>query len=464
MMKKLLVIIAIFIMSAGVKALASNFLYYKLHGCKSKTAVLYGIRGNETKAVDTARIQQSGGFAFTGIERYPAGMYVVRFNDSIYTEIIINGEDIVLEADVGNILMTMEVKRSRENQILFTYWQYAIYIKDSVNTLSLMRQKVIQKNRGMENAKSQMLDMKIFKMNEKLYKFIREQHTLYPEALAPKLLLAYQIPSYKHYLAEEGNEPYASEMEYYKIHFFDNIDFSDARLLNSKIIYVSISDYLKNFGSPASTANYEAIIDKVMTLASANDEVYHYCLDLFLRNFDNTIWEDVFVYIVDKYYRNSYVESPQTAAYYFNKAERIKKLKPGKKAPDFVLPDTTGNLVQLYKTKAKAKILVFYASDCPHCEEAMPSLKEIYNQYKDLGVVIIGIALDDDAALWKNHIRKDSLPWISVSDLKGMVSPVVDSYNIWMTPTIFILDKNNVIMKKPKGTTDIHTTLIQLIY
>ena len=448
----------------GLQSQGSNFLYYKLKGSKDKQAVLFSIRGSVTKPIDTALRQQSGGYAFFDIDKYPAGMYVVRFNDSIYTELIINNEDIDIEADVNNILMTMQVKRSVENAILFSYWQYAIYIKDSINKLNFKRQKVLKKNRGYENEQSQNLSLRIYKMNNKLYEYIEKQHELYPKALAPKLLLAYQLPSYQRYLEEKGNRPYADEREFYRIHFFDNIDFSDARLLNTKIIYVSISDYLKNFGTPASTANYKAIIDKVMTLASANEQVYHYCLDLFIRNFDNTIWEDVFVYLIDKYYRNSYVENPSEAVYYFKKAEAIKKLKPGKKFPDFILPDTSGVLVDLYKIKAKAKIVLFYASDCPHCEEAMPSLKEIYSAYKNLGLEMIGVAVDDDAKLWKNHIRSDSLPWISVSDLKGMASPVVSRYNIWMTPTIFILDKKNTIVSKPKGTADIHTALIKLLY
>ena len=463
-MKKFLLLLIFFLSFFIQNSNASNYLYYKLIGCESNYAVLFNIRGNESHAIDTAYKQQSGGFAFTNIEKYPAGMYVVQFNDSVYTELIFNGEDIVLEANIDNILMTMNVKKSQENLILFTYWQYAIYVKDSINKLSLKRQRLLQKNYGIENEVTAKLNLKIYEMNEKLYTYIREQRTLYSEAFAPVLLLSYQIPSYQRYLSFEDNNPYPSEKEFYQYHFFDNVDFSDARLLNTKVIYVSISDYLNNFGTPASTSNYNRIIDLVMKLASENDEVYYYCMNLFIQNFDNTIWEDVFVHIIDKYYRNSYVPDPTVAMYYFNKAEAIKKLKPGKKAPNFTLQDTSGNNVSLYDIKAKAKILVFYSSDCPHCEEAMPELKNIYKQYKNSGVEVIAVAIDDDASVWKNHIRKDSLIWINLSDLKGMSSPIISQYNIWMTPTIFILDKKNIIMNKPKGSTDIHTTLVQLIY
>lgn len=463
-MKKyfLLAVFSLFFLAS--KALASNYLYYKLIGCKSNYALLYNIRGSQSVVLDTAYKQQSGGYAFTSIENYPAGMYAIQFNDSVYTEVILNREDVVLEANIDNILMTMNVKKSQENAILFSYWQYAIYVKDSVNKLTLKRQKLLQKNYGIENDITAKLKLNIYKMNQKLYTYIKEQHSLYPKALAPVLLLSYQIPSYERYLSDKDNVPYASEKEFYIHHFFDNIDFSDARLLNSKVIYVSISDYMNNFGTPSSTANYNQIIDRVMTLAAANEEVYHFCLNLFIQNFDNTIWEDVFVHIVDKYYRNSYVQDPSVATYYFSKAEAIKRLKVGKKAPNIILPDTSGKMISLYDIKAKAKMLVFYSSDCPHCEEAMPELKKIYNQYKNSGVEVVAIAIDDDASTWKKYIRTDSLQWINLSDLKGMSSPIVSLYNIYMTPTIIILDKKNIIMQKPKGSADIHATLVQLIY
>ncbi|OIP00648.1 MAG: hypothetical protein AUJ98_07365 [Bacteroidetes bacterium CG2_30_33_31] len=446
------------------QAQTSHFLYYKLNGCASKKAILYNVRGESSVGIDTAYLQQSGGFAFSNIEKYPAGMYVVSFNDSVYTEVILNDEDIVLEANIENILMTMEVRKSVENQILFGYWQYAIMIKDSVNKYNLTRQKILQATYGNENKQSLKLYEDINRLNDKLYDFIDEEKKLHPESFAPKLLLSYQIPSYRRYLAGNGNLPYDSEKEYYWNHFLDNVDFSDPRLLNSKVVYVTISDFITNFGGPATTKNYNNIISKVMALANSNEEVYQYCLNLFIKNFDNTIWEDVFVYLIDNYYTNSFNLNESIRKYYVNKSTIIKNLKPGKKAPSIILPDSAGNLVDLYNIKAKAKMIIFYSSDCPHCEEAMPDLKKIYNDYKNSGLEVIGVAIDDEASMWKNNIIKDSLTWISVSDLKGMSSPIVNSYNIWMTPTIYILDKKDIIMSKPKGPAEIQAALLQVLY
>lgn len=457
------VILITFGFSVNIKAQNSNYLFYKLNGCTTEYAVLFSNRGDEMRPVDTAFRQQSGGYAFTNIGSFPAGIYTVYFNDSVFTEVIINGEDIVLEADIDNILMTMEVRSSIENSILFGYWKYAISIKDTVNQLNLRLQKMMQLSSGMETAESRIISQKIDKLNTELYDNVVKSIELYPNAFAPKLLHSFQLPSYRRFLSNPENVPYTDEMEFYKNHFFENIDFSDARLLNSKVIYVAISDYITNFGNPASTVGYSKIVDKVMSLAKQNNEVYQYCLNLFIRNFDNTIWEDVFVYLIDNYYRNSFIENSAIASYYFSKSDAIKKLKPGQIAPDFTLIDTSGKAVNMHQIKAKAKMLIFYSSDCPHCAEAMPNLINLYEQYKSLDVEFVGIAIDDDPLAWKSEIKDYGIQWISLSDLKGMSSPIVENYNIWMTPTMIILDSKNVIMKKPNSEAEIHSTLLQLL-
>jgi peroxiredoxin len=445
-----------------------HYLFYKLNGAQADYVVLFNNRGENTKAIDTAYRQQSGGYAFMNIQKYPPGVYTVMFDDSTYTELIFNNESIVLESDYNDILLSMQVKSSLENKILFNYWKYAIMVKDSINRNSFTLQRILQKNGGVENSKTEALRQEIDALQDRLFMNVKKSMELYPNALAPKLLYSYQIPNYQRFLDNPDNLPYTDEMEFYRYHFFDYIDFSDPRMLNTRVIYVAVSDYMKNFGSPASTSGYRAIIDEVMRLAKANPEVYHYCLYLFINNFDNTIWEDVFAYTVDTYVpqlNENYLQKEKDILdYYRKKAIAIKKLKPGKEAPNFVLSDTSGQEINMHKVKAKAKMLVFYSSDCPHCEEAMPQLIEIYKQYKDMGVEFIGIAIDDEREVWLKDLQRNQIPWISVSDLQGMMSPLIETYNIWMTPTMIILDKKNVIMKKPKSEAEIHSTFLQLLY
>jgi len=220
---------------------------------------------------------------------------------------------------------------------------------------------------------------------------------------------------------------------------------------------------MKTFSEPASTNNYVGIIDQVMSKASENKEVYIYCLNLFMLTFENSIWDDVTTYLIDKYYIPSNYFPPKMNEYYSDISNKIKSIKLGKEAPDIILQDIDGNIQNMKSTKAKAKLIVFYSSDCSHCEEALPGLIDIYNMYKDKGLEGFGIALDDNARKWKSEVKKLKLNWINLSDLKGLNSPLIKEYNISSTPTIIILDENNRIMSKPKDMAEVHATLLQLL-
>ena len=439
----------------------SHYCYYRLENYSGSRAILYAMRGNQTIALDTARVQLNA-FVFSNIERYPAGMYRISFDDSLYTEVILNNEDVVLEADAGNVLYTMKVKKSEENKILFDYWIYAMQVRDSIVNVGYQREKL--KNSGQStNRQLQAFDDKIEELNDHLYEYIEDKAAKNPDLFAPVVLRSYLIPSYQRFLKDKENQPYPSERLFYLYHFFDNIDFSDARLLNTRIIFTAISDYMSTFAKPAKTAVYTDIIDRVMNLSKSNEAVYQYSLNLFISAFENSIWENVFVYLIENYYLKSYVYNPAQGAYYANKVERIKALRLGKKMPNIVLPDTASQEVSLYGVKAKAKMVLIYSSDCPHCKEVMPDIQEIYDAYHESGFEIYAIAIDDSMALWRNEIRTENYRWISVSDLKGLQSPVLDLYNVWMTPTMFMLDENNIIVNKPRGMEDIHATILQLL-
>ena len=54
----------------------SHYCYYRLENYSGSRAILYAMRGNQTIALDTARVQLNA-FVFSNIERYPAGMYFI---------------------------------------------------------------------------------------------------------------------------------------------------------------------------------------------------------------------------------------------------------------------------------------------------------------------------------------------------------------------------------------------------
>jgi peroxiredoxin len=63
---------------------------------------------------------------------------------------------------------------------------------------------------------------------------------------------------------------------------------------------------------------------------------------------------------------------------------------------DFTVKDMHGANVRLADHKGKVILLNFWATWCPPCKAELPGFIELYDQYKDKGLVILGISGDDD--------------------------------------------------------------------
>ena len=126
--------------------------------------------------------------------------------------------------------------------------------------------------------------------------------------------------------------------------------------------------------------------------------------------------------------------------------DRIEKTAIGSIAPDFTLPTLDGKKITLSSLKGKYVIIDFWASWCGPCCRELPTVKRIYDKYKDKGLEIIGLSLDDKKERWTKAIEKYEMTWIQASDLKGWECPVAGLYNVTGIPKVFLLDKEGKIM------------------
>jgi thiol-disulfide isomerase/thioredoxin len=59
------------------------------------------------------------------------------------------------------------------------------------------------------------------------------------------------------------------------------------------------------------------------------------------------------------------------------------------------LPNPDGVSQELSQYKGKIIVLNFWATWCPPCREEMPELSELYTEYKNKNVVVLGVAIDE---------------------------------------------------------------------
>ena len=105
-------------------------------------------------------------------------------------------------------------------------------------------------------------------------------------------------------------------------------------------------------------------------------------------------------------------------------------LNPGDRAPDFTLPDADGNLITLSQFRGQKVVLYFYPRDnTPGCTKEACGFRDLYNQYQENNIIVLGVSADDPASHTK-FMKKYQLPFPLLVDEGGKVASLYGSYGL----------------------------------
>ncbi|MHB9286600.1 thioredoxin-dependent thiol peroxidase [Halobacteriales archaeon Cl-PHB] len=103
-------------------------------------------------------------------------------------------------------------------------------------------------------------------------------------------------------------------------------------------------------------------------------------------------------------------------------------LDPGNTAPTFALPNHAGDTVSLEDFRGQRVVLYFYPrADTPGCTTEACGFRDVWSDYEDRDVVVLGVS-DDPVADLADFREKYDLPFDLVSDEDGDVATAYDSY------------------------------------
>ena len=124
-------------------------------------------------------------------------------------------------------------------------------------------------------------------------------------------------------------------------------------------------------------------------------------------------------------------------------------------APTFAVRTFDGKVVRLAELRGRPVVLDFWATWCVPCRATMPQLDTLQYRYRESGLVVLGLALDDDAP---REVRR-------FAGRLGLRFPValaderlLDLYGpIRAVPTTFYIDRRGAIVRRVVGSIDPET-------
>ena len=116
-------------------------------------------------------------------------------------------------------------------------------------------------------------------------------------------------------------------------------------------------------------------------------------------------------------------------------------------APAFVVSDLAGTPTSLVDFPQKVKILNFWATWCHACKMEIPALRAIHEKYKDQGVTVIGMSVDQDPNAVAKFVEQTGIEYPMLVN----AMEAAQSYHLRATPTTLILDEENRVYKKYVG-------------
>ena len=141
--------------------------------------------------------------------------------------------------------------------------------------------------------------------------------------------------------------------------------------------------------------------------------------------------------------------------------ETYRAMKKGNTAPNIVFPKSTlypnknFTPTQLSDIKSPYTLVVFGASWCPKCKEEIPEIAKHYQQWKNSGLEVVFVSLDENEFSFINFAA--SFPFISLCDYQKWNSPIAQNYHVFGTPTMYLLDNTKKIILRPNSINQTNT-------
>lgn len=492
MKKFYLLTLSVLFFSLAATAQKGYDIRINFKGCPDSNVYLARYFWDQIPLMDSCKHVKNGKIRFTGDMPLDKGVYILvtQTKNSFYFQFTVDKlQNFTINLDQVDVPGTMHSPEDKENEEFFNYVRFMTErnkaMSDLANKLKGKKDstKLINEKQAQFNSEITKYDAEFMQRNKGslVYELMRMKQENY----------ATDVPK-----ASNGRPDSLYQYYYYRNHFLDGINFKDDRVVNTPFMAEKVKRYFEQMvvQHPDSVIRE---LDRVLGQCTPGSTVFNTLVGHFTYKYEtnramsfdqygkSNTFEKVFIHLADNYIVNGKTNgyySDETVKKIKERVDILRNLLPGARVADLYMIDTAdgGKVLRmgfdtahtsagatflynknadkitplykhLYDVKAKYTVLVFWATDCGHCQTEVPKLhKDLAEQKGKIDFKVFAVQTKEDLYTgWKRFIVEKKLTdFIHVFD-PVHINNLKERFDIQGTPVIYLLDKDkNIIAKK----------------
>ena len=420
--------------------------------------------GDKTYVSDTITLDSNGKGTFQADSILDEGLYLVVMPSKNYFDIIVGSDqEFSLKTTSTGLMNEMEISGSKENTALKEFQQFMMNQNKQVVELQKRLKAQSEGSDSIEIIKTQLEELSN-EVKAHWDKTIENNSDNFLGVLV-KAMKNPEIPDYEvpEEIENKDSARWFYSYNYNRAHYLDNIDFTDKRFIRTPIFHNKLNTYFtKVLVQDPDTIN--KYIDVVAKDAIESYEMFQYVIRYFYNTFgqSNIMGMDkVFVHVAENYYLTEKVD--------WLDEETIEKMKDqvakhrfnllGNTAQDLKMETLHMEYARLHDIHAKYTLIMFWEPDCGHCKKVVPAAHKLYQEYSRDELEVFAVYTQTNKEEWAKYIEEKGFDdWINAWDPYNLTN-FRFFYNIYSTPTLYLVDENKKIIAKRIGIETVRNIL-----
>ncbi len=425
--------------------------------------------GKNLNVVDSVPVSPAGTATFSSAKKVPGGIYAIVFGNKKFTiDFLMDSvQNISIAADTAK-LNEPKITGSADNNMFRVYQKY---MSDKGRKLVDER---LAYNNSATAADSALHFNEYNRWNDSITQYRMSIIENKQNSLLGTLLLAMKEPPLPPGVPVTHQDS-LDNYYFYKKHYWDGISFMDERVVRTPFFQPKLERYYREVLDQSQTDSIIKDIDYKLLLARTAPEMYKYLLNWLTDEFINPKYmgqDAIFVHLFDKYHSKGltpWLNEKQmdviSRRAYMQMANLV-----GEGAADLDLLDMQDKPRSLYSVAAPYTLVVFWDPTCGHCKTELPKIDSIYRaSWKAKGVKIYAVLNENVKKEWIDYVAREHLEdWIHVYQPKEMADAEIAAgkpgyrqlFDVTMTPTLYLLDKDKRIVAKKLSWSQINDLLL----